>query len=284
MTLKERLRSGEIVVAPGCYDALSAVLIERAGFHASYLSGAALAYTKLARPDIGYIGLNEVADAVSAICERTRIPLIVDCDTGFGNALHTQRTIRMVEQRGAAAAQLEDQTFPKRCGHLADKTLIPQAEMCGKIRAAVDARTSSDFLIVARTDAIAVEGFDSALARADAYLASGADVLFVEAPRDETEMRAIAAHFAHRAPTLANMVEGGKTPIKSAGELQAMGFSLVIFPGGTVRALSRCLEEYFSSLRETGTTDAMRSRMNDFVSLNSIVGTPETLAEGREYA
>ena len=196
LKLKERLASGDIVVAPGCYDALSAVLIERAGFNAAYLSGAALAYTKLARPDIGYIGLNEVADTVAAICERTSIPLIVDCDTGFGNALHTQRTVKIIEQRGAAAAQLEDQSFPKRCGHLADKALIPQAEMCGKIRAAVDARTSSDFLIVARTDAIAVEGYDAAMQRADAYLAAGADVLFVEAPRDETEMRGIASHFA----------------------------------------------------------------------------------------
>ena len=284
LKLKERLGSGEIVIAPGCYDALSAVLIERAGFHAAYLSGASLAYTKLARPDIGYIGLNEVADTVSAICERTSIPLIVDCDTGFGNALHAQRTIRLVEQRGAAAAQLEDQSFPKRCGHLSDKSLIPQAEMCGKIRAAVDARTNGEFLIVARTDAIAVEGFDAALQRADAYLGAGADVIFVEAPRDETEMRGIAAHFAGRAPTLANMVEGGKTPLKNASELQTMGYSLVIFPGGTVRALSRCLEEYFRSLRETGSTDDMRSRMNDFLSLNSMIGTPETLAKGREYA
>ena len=284
MNLKERLRSGEIVVAPGCYDALSAVLIERAGFHAAYLSGASLAYTKLARPDIGYIGLNEVADTVSAICERTSIPLIVDCDTGFGNALYTQRTIRLIEQRGGSAAQLEDQSFPKRCGHLADKSLIPKAEMCGKIRAAADARRSADFLIVARTDAIAVEGFEAAIARADAYLDSGADVIFVEAPRDEAEMRQIAAHFKGRAPTLANMVEGGKTPQKSARELEAMGFSLVIFPGGTVRALSRCLEEYFRSLRETGGTDDMRSRMNDFQSLNSMIGTPETLAKGREYA
>ena len=284
MKLSERLRSGGIVVAPGCYDALSAVLIERAGFNASYLSGAALAYTKLARPDIGYIGLNEVADTVAAICERTSIPLIVDCDTGFGNALHTQRTIRMIEQRGAAAAQLEDQAFPKRCGHLADKSLIPQSEMCGKIRAAADARASSEFLIVARTDAIAVEGFEPALQRADAYLAAGADVIFVEAPRDENEMEKIAKHFGGRAPTLANMVEGGKTPQKSAAELEKMGFSLVIFPGGTVRALSRCLEEYFRSLHETGSTDAMRPRMNDFMSLNSMVGTPETLAKGREYA
>ena len=272
------------MVAPGCYDALSAVLIERAGFHAAYLSGASLAYTKLARPDIGYIGLNEVADTVSAICERTSIPLIVDCDTGFGNALHTQRTIRLIEQRGGSAAQLEDQSFPKRCGHLADKSLIPKAEMCGKIRAAADARRSADFLIVARTDAIAVEGFDAAIARADAYLDAGADVIFVEAPRDEAEMHKIAAHFKGRASTLANMVEGGKTPQKSARELEAMGFSLVIFPGGTVRALSRCLEEYFRSLRETGSTDDMRSRMNDFQSLNSMVGTPETLAKGREYA
>ena len=284
MNLKERLRSGEIVVAPGCYDALSAVLIERAGFHAAYLSGASLAYTKLARPDIGYIGLNEVADTVSAICERTSIPLIVDCDTGFGNALYTQRTIRLIEQRGGSAAQLEDQSFPKRCGHLADKSLIPKAEMCGKIRAAADARRSADFLIVARTDAIAVEGFDAALTRADAYHDAGADVIFVEAPRDEAEMRKIAAHFKGRAPTLANMVEGGKTPQRSAQELEAMGFSLVIFPGGTVRALSRCLEEYFRSLRETGSTDDMRSRMNDFQSLNSMIGTPETLAKGREYA
>jgi 2-methylisocitrate lyase-like PEP mutase family enzyme len=253
-SLRSRIQSPEIVVAPGCYDGLSAHLIERAGFAAAYLSGASIAYTRLARPDIGLVSMSEVADTIGAIRDRLTIPLIVDADTGFGNALNVVRTVKLFASRGASAIQLEDQTTPKRCGHLADKSLIPKTEMVGKLKAALDARPSAETLIIARTDAIAVEGFEPAIDRAEAYLEAGADLLFIEAPRTEAELAAIGQRFRGRVPVMANMVEGGKTPLKSAAELQALGFGLVIFPGGTVRALLHCLEDYLASLHQHGST------------------------------
>jgi 2-methylisocitrate lyase-like PEP mutase family enzyme len=284
MTLLRTLLAGpRIVVAPGCYDALSALMIERAGFAAAYLSGASLAYTRFGRPDIGLIGMTEVAEAVGAIRDRVALPLIVDCDTGFGNALNVVRTVKLMAQMGASAIQLEDQTSPKRCGHLADKGLIEKREMVGKIKAALDARPSEDVLIIARTDAIAVEGFAAALDRADAYAEAGADLLFVEAPQDEAQLAAIAQRFRGRVPVMANMVEGGKTPLKDAGELEALGFALVIFPGGTVRALAHALADYFASLKQHGTTAPLRNRMLDFKGVNELVGTPDMLALGRRY-
>lgn len=282
-SLRSRLVSSEIVVAPGCYDGLSAYLIERAGFAAAYLSGASIAYTRLARPDIGLVSMSEVADTIGAIRDRLTIPLIVDADTGFGNALNVVRTVKLFASRGATAIQLEDQTTPKRCGHLADKSLIPAAEMVGKLKAALDARPSAETLIIARTDAIAVEGFEPAIDRAEAYREAGADMLFIEAPRTEAELAAIGQRFRGRVPVMANMVEGGKTPPKTASELQAFGFSLVIFPGGTVRALLHCFEGYLSSLRQHGSTDRYRDRMADFSRMNEIVGTSEMLSLGRSY-
>lgn len=281
--LRRSIDSGRIVLAPGCYDALSALMIERAGFAAAYLSGAALAYTRFGRPDIGLVSLSEVVDTVSLITERTTVPLIVDGDTGFGNALNTQRTVRLFSGRGAQGIQLEDQTMPKRCGHLADKKLVSKSEMVGKIKAALDARLNPDCLIIARTDAIAVEGFDAALERAHAYAEAGADVLFIEAPRDDAEMAAVCRRFGGRVPLLANMVEGGKTPVKSAAELEALGYSLVIFPGGTVRALAHTLGNYLDSLKTHGTTLPWRDAMYDFTKLNQLVGTPEMLELGKRY-
>ena len=282
-TLRSALATGKIVVAPGCYDSLSALMIERAGFPAAYLSGAALAYTRFGRPDIGLVSLSEVVDTVSLITERTTVPLIVDGDTGFGNALNVQRTLRLFSRCGAQGVQLEDQTMPKRCGHLADKTLVSSGEMVGKIKAALDARSTPECLVIARTDAIAVEGFEQALERAEAYLEAGADVLFVEAPRNDQELAAVCARFKGRVPLLANMVEGGKTPVKSAAELEALGFSLVIFPGGTVRALAHSLSQYFDSLKAHGTTLPWRDAMFDFTKLNQLVGTPKMLELGKSY-
>ncbi|HTZ76671.1 MAG TPA: isocitrate lyase/PEP mutase family protein [Stellaceae bacterium] len=281
--LPSRLRQPGIVVAPGCYDALSAHLIERAGFAAAYLSGASIAYTRHGRPDIGLIDMGEVAATVAVIRERSEIPLIVDADTGFGNALNVMRTVKVLANRGASAIQLEDQTTPKRCGHLADKRLIPAAEMVGKLRAALDARPSPETLIIARTDAIAVEGFAAALDRAEAYREAGADLLFIEAPRSNAELAEICARFRGRAPLMANMVEGGRTPPKEAKELEALGFSLVIFPGGTVRALAHALQGYFASLHAHGSTTPWRDRMLDFDGLNQVIGTPDMLALGRRY-
>jgi 2-methylisocitrate lyase-like PEP mutase family enzyme len=282
-SLRTLLARPPIVVAPGCYDGLSALMIERAGFPAAYFSGASLAYTRFGRPDIGLIAVDEVVDAVSAIRERVALPLIVDCDTGFGNALNVMRTVKTMARAGASAIQLEDQTSPKRCGHLADKTLIGAREMVGKLKAALDARPSEDVLIIARTDAIAVEGFDAALDRAEAYAQVGADLLFIEAPRNDEELAAVARRFAGRVPVMANMVEGGKTPLKDAATLQALGFALVIFPGGTVRALTHALSDYFASLSRHGTTAPFRNRMLDFAALNELIGTPEMLEIGQRY-
>ena len=283
MRLKQRLAEPRALLAPGVYDALSALLAEQAGFEALYLSGASIAYTRLGQPDIGLTTFSEVEDTLARITERIRIPVIVDADTGFGNALNVQRCVRGFERAGAAMIQLEDQTFPKRCGHLDGKALVPLAEMQGKLRAALDARASAETLILARTDALAVEGFDRALDRAEAYLACGVDALFIEALRTPQQMDAACRSFAQRVPLLANMVEGGKTPLQTLHELEARGFRIVIFPGGTARAVAHTLAGYYLSLRQQGSTAPWRDRMLDFDALNAALGTPQMLAQGKRY-
>jgi 2-methylisocitrate lyase-like PEP mutase family enzyme len=282
-SLKSRIAQGRVVIAPGVYDALTASLAASAGFEALYLSGAAIAYTRLDRPDIGLVSSSEVADALAHVCERVETPVIVDADTGYGNALNVQRTVRLFERAGAAAIQLEDQTFPKRCGHLDGKSVVPMNEMIGKIRAAVDARRRARTMIIARTDAAAIEGFESAIERAESYANAGADVLFVEAPRTREQLRAVATALSNRVPLLANMVEGGKTPILSGTELEALGFRLVIFPGAIVRALVQTAVDFYGVLKRDGTTDAFRDRMFDFETLNGVLGTADILARGRRY-
>ncbi len=281
--LRELLRGPEILIAPGIYDAFGALMVERADFPAAYLSGASIAYTRYGRPDLGLVGMDEVANVLSAIGERVQIPLIVDADTGYGNALNVIRTVKLFERNGAAVIQLEDQSLPKRCGHLSGKTLVSAAEMVGKIKAAVDARRSQDTLIMARTDAIAVEGLDAALERAERYHEAGADILFVEAPRDLDEMRTVTDRLGGKAPLLANMVEGGKTPIRPAGELQEIGYSIVIFPGGLARAVGHLMGRYFASLQAHGDTSQFRAQMIDFDEMNALIGTPEMLANGERF-
>ena len=283
MSLRQRLADGRVLVAPGVFDALTAAMAEDAGFEALYVSGASVAYTRLGRPDIGLVSMSEVADTIALMRDRVAAPLIVDADNGYGNALNVQRTVRVFERAGASAIQLEDQTLPKRCGHLQDKTLIPAAEMAGKVRAAVDARHSEDTLIVARTDAVAVEGFEAALDRARLYAENGADVLFVEAPRSHDQLRALGAALGGLRPLLANMVEGGHTPLASAAELEGWGFRLVIFPGGLVRAMARTARDYFASLATHGSNAPFADRMFDFGELNELIGTPAMLDRGREY-
>ena len=283
-SLSQQLAADKIVLAPGVYDSLSASVAVRAGASALYLSGASIAYTKLGSPDIGLVSVTEVAATLGLICDRVSVPVIVDADTGFGNALNAARTMREFERLGAAAIQLEDQTLPKRCGHLKGKTLVTTREMVGKLHALCDARRSENTLIVARTDAIAVEGFDAALDRAEAYLAAGADVLFVEAPQNIEQMQSINVQFAGRVPLLANMVEGGNTPLMSASELQELGYSLVIFPGGLVRALAPAMVHYFESLLTHGTTSGMTNSMMDFSQLNELLETDRLLAQGERYA
>lgn len=281
-TLRTRLARKPIVVAPGVYDALTAHLAERAGFSTLYVSGAAIAYTRLGRPDIGLVAMNEVAETISMISDRVRANLVVDADTGYGNALNVGRTMRLFERAGARAIQLEDQAFPKRCGHLDDKTLIPPEEMIGKLKAALDARRSRETLVIARTDAVAVEGFDRAVARAVSYRDAGADILFIEAPKTRAELQRIAPAVSN-VPLMANMVEGGKTPPLNATELEAIGFSLVIFPGAIVRVLARAADEFYTALAAKGTSEPFQNRMYDFTALNEVIGTPEMIALGKQY-
>jgi 2-methylisocitrate lyase-like PEP mutase family enzyme len=282
-SLKTMLHGPDIVLASGVYDALTASLATDAGFRALYLSGASIAYTRLGRPDIGLVTMSEVAETLNLIRDRVATPLIVDADTGYGNALNVQRTMRLFERAGATAIQLEDQTFPKRCGHLRDKSLIPTMEMVGKIRAATDARLSSETLVIARTDAVAVEGFEQAVERAGRYAEAGADMLFVEAPRNEAQLLAVSQKLGDRLPLMANMVEGGQTPILDKKKLQALGYSLVIFPGGIVRAIAKAAKAFYEALARDGTTEAFRKEMFDFDALNEIIGTRQMLELGQSY-
>ncbi len=282
--LKQRLQQPQVLLAPGIFDALTALVAEQAGFEALYLSGASIAYTRLGRSDVGLTTFTEVQDTLARITERVATHVIVDADTGFGNALNVQRSVRGFERAGAAMVQLEDQGFPKRCGHLDGKSVIGTAEMCGKLRAALDARHDANTLILARTDALALDGLEAALDRAEAYLACGVDALFIEALRTPAQMDATCARFAHRVPLLANMVEGGKTPVQSADELGRRGFRIVIFPGGTARAVAHTLQHYYQSLKAHQTTAPMQHAMLDFDQLNNLIGTPELLALGQKYA
>ena len=281
-TLRARLSAKPIVVAPGVYDAFTALVATQAGFETLYVSGAAIAYTRLGRPDIGLVSMSEVADTIALIRDRVGANLVVDADTGYGNAINVVRTMRSFERAGASAIQLEDQDFPKRCGHLDGKGLIPADEMVGKIKAALDTRASRDTLVIARTDAVAVEGFERAIERAALYKEAGADMLFVEAPKTRDELARVTKALPGVA-LMANMVEGGKTPPLPAAELEAIGFALVIFPGGIVRALSKAATDYYGSLAANGTNTPFLDRMFDFGALNELLGTPEMLARANIY-
>ncbi len=275
--LRQLLLRDEPLIAPGVYDAMSALLVESVGFGAAYLSGASIAYTQLARPDLGLVSFDHVADVLRRIRERVAIPLLVDADTGWGGALNVQRVVRMFEAAGASAIQLEDQSFPKRCGHLDGKEVVPATEMVGKIRAACDARQSRETMIIARTDARAVHGLGEALDRSEMYIEAGADVLFVEALLSHEELRTCSARLGDRVPLVANMVEGGRTPLLSAHEAQAMGYKIVIAPGALVRVLVSTLGDFLRDLQDDGSTARWRDRMLDLDGLNRFLGTSELL-------
>lgn len=281
--LKAMLTEGASILAPGVYDSFSALIASQAGFQALYLSGASIAYTRLGRSDVGLTTYSEVAETLARIAERVDTPVIVDADTGFGNAVNVMRTIRGLERAGAAMIQLEDQGFPKRCGHLAGKTVIPRAEMCGKLRAALDARHDGDTLILARTDALAVEGWEAAMERAAAYLDCGVDALFIEALRSREELETVGRLFGSRIPLLANMVEGGLTPVTSAADLNVLGFRIVIFPGGAARAVGACLQKFYAALKRDGSTAAMSGEMLDFAGINEVIGTRKLVEWASRY-
>jgi 2-methylisocitrate lyase-like PEP mutase family enzyme len=281
-SLKARLCGPRLLVAPGAYDALTARLVERAGFEAVYLSGAGVAYTLLGQPDVGLVTATEMAERVACVARATSLPVIADGDNGHGNALNVQRTVRLFEDAGARAIQLEDQTFPKRCGHLGGARLIPAEEMAGKVRAAVEARRDDGFVVIARTDARGVSGLDDAIRRAARYREAGADVLFVEAPRSREELLEIARALPG-VPLVLNQVEGGKTPLVAAAEAEAMGYRIAIWPNALVRRFVHAGRELLGVLAARGTTESEVARMVSFEELQELVGLEALGAAERRY-
>jgi 2-methylisocitrate lyase-like PEP mutase family enzyme len=279
--LRALLQTGQIVVAPGAFDGLSARLVEQAGFPAVYASGGAIARS-CGVPDIGLISPDEIAGRLARMVEVVGVPIIADADTGYGNALNAQRAARAFERAGVAAFHLEDQTYPKKCGHYDDKALVPAAEMMQKLKAVRDALVDPDFIVIARTDAIAVEGFSAALDRAATYREAGADMIFVEAPTTEQEI----AEIARRVPgwKLINMFQGGKTPLLPAGRLQELGYQLVIIPSDTQRAAIRAMQRVLEAIARDGSSAAMTADMASFKEREAVVGTAGYLDRDKRYA
>jgi 2-methylisocitrate lyase-like PEP mutase family enzyme len=279
--LRELLASGRITVAPGAFDGLSARLVEQAGFRAIYASGGAIARST-GQPDLGLMSLNGVVDRLASMVDVVGVPIIADADTGFGNALNAQAAARAFERAGVAAFHLEDQTFPKKCGHYDDKGIVPKTEMVQKLKAVRDALHDPDFVVIARTDAIAVDGFAAAMDRASAYIEAGADVIFVEAPTTEAEI----AEVAKRLPgwKLINMFEGGKTPLLPVAQLEALGYAIVIIPSDTQRAAIKAMQHVLAAIARDGSSAALRGEMVSFKEREAIIGTADYLDRSKRYA
>jgi 2-methylisocitrate lyase-like PEP mutase family enzyme len=278
--LRELLRRDAVLVAPGVYDGLSARLVARAGFDAIYATGGGIARSA-GYPDLGLLSMSEVVDRLAVIVEHSALPVIADADTGYGNALNVQRMVRAFERAGVAALHLEDQQFPKRCGHYDDKGVIAATEMAQKLRAARDAATDPDLVLIARTDALAIEGLGGAIARAHAYAEAGADVIFVEAPTTVAEIEEIARRIPQ--PKLINMFEGGKTPLVPLARLQTLGYRIVIIPSDLQRAAIRAMEEVLRVIARDGNSAALADRMASFQEREAVVGTDSYLERGRRY-
>ncbi len=269
--LRDLLGEGRAVLAPGAANALFARVIEDLGFECVYVTGAGIANMALGAPDIGLTSLDEIAQTVARIAEAVDVPLIVDADTGFGNAVNAYHTVRVLERAGASAIQIEDQLFPKRCGHFGGKQVIPAEEMGAKIRAALDARRNSDTLIIARTDALATDGLEAALDRASAYVEAGADLTFVEAPGTVEEMRRITAL---PVPQVANIVFGGKTPAVGQAELAKLGFGLVLYANAALQAALHASTEVLAALKRDGKLDRVADRLAPFEERQRAVAKP----------
>ena len=272
--LRERFEAGEMVLAPGCYDALGARLVEEAGFPAAYMTGFGSAASRLGRPDVGLMTLPEMVDNARRIAQAIDIPVIADADTGYGNSLNVIRTVHEYEAAGVSAIHLEDQVMPKKCGHMDGKQVVPAGEMAAKVSAAVAARRSPDFLIIARTDARAVEGLDAALHRARIYRDAGADVLFIEAPQSEAEIEAVARAFPD-VPLLFNYAEGGKTPAVTHAFLRELGFKLVIFPLTVLLTATEAIRSALSRIKSDGTPIELVPSMLPFGDFLDFIGMAE---------
>ncbi len=279
--LRQLIQDPVIIIVAGAYDALSARLIEQAGFDVVYMTGSGAANSLLGQPDLGLTTLTEMADQASRICAAVDLPVVADADTGYGGLLNVRRTIHEYDRAGVAGLHLEDQVSPKRCGHFEGKEVIPRAEMVAKIRAAIAARRDPDLVIIARTDARAVEGLDEALERGHAYEEAGADALFIEAPRTVEEMRLIGRSF--RVPLIANMVEGGATPLLPAGELEALGFKLVLHAGTLARAAALAVQEVLCHLKTHGSAIGAEERLISFADRDRITDRPGVEAWERQF-
>lgn len=280
--LREIISRNTLTPIANAYDALSAKLVERSGFEAIHVGGYNISASLLGLPDVGLMTMSEMVSTMRHIVDTVDIPVIADGDDGYGNHLNVGRLIRELERSRVAGVHIEDQVFPKRCGHMEGKRLIPTAAMVNKIKAAVDARTDEDFVLIARTDAIAVEGFDGALERANAYVDAGADVIFVEAPTTLEQCRAIPGNV--NAPTLFNWAYGGKSPELSFDQIAQCGYRLAIFPD-TLFAVASALEDFYGSLKRTGTIAeyAQRSGMMNFNAFNALIGLDEVAALDRRF-
>jgi carboxyvinyl-carboxyphosphonate phosphorylmutase len=275
-TLRQLLRQPGIIVAPGAYDCLTAKIIEREGFPVVYMTGAGTAVTRVGKPDLGFASLTEMLANASAIASTISVPLIADADTGYGGALNVYRTVQEYEKAGVAALHIEDQAFPKRCGHLDGKEVVPLAEMVVKLRAAGDARTDEELVIIARTDALAVTSLDDTLRRCVAYAAAGADVLFVEALRTQEEIDRVRREVD--VPLLYNFVEHGKSPLIPVPQLAALGFKIVIFPGSLMLSVCTLAQRILREIRQHGTTANVLGDMGSVVDLFNLMGMQEALA------
>ena len=282
-SLRRRLEAGEMVLAPGCYDALGARLVEEAGFSAAYMTGFGSSASQLGRPDVGLMTLHEMVDNARRIAQAVDIPVIADADTGYGNPINVIRTVHEYEAAGVSAIHLEDQVTPKKCGHMEGKQVVPAAEMAAKVAAAVAARRSPEFLIIARTDARAVEGLEAALQRARIYREAGADVLFVEAPRSTEEIETVARTFPD-VPLLFNYAEGGKTPAVTHAFLLELGFRLVIFPLTILLAATGAIRSALARIRADGTPIELVPSMLPFGDFLDFIGMPEIRELERRFA
>ncbi len=280
--LRDLVRRKKPVLLPGAANALTARVIEDLGFEAIYVTGAGVTNTFLGMPDIGLISVSELAEHVRAMRDAVALPLIVDADTGFGNAINVGRTVRLLERSGANAIQFEDQEFPKRCGHFSGKSVGPRAEMVQKIRAAVDARTDADLMIVARTDAIAVNGFDDAIERAQAYIEAGADMTFVEAPRTAEQIAEIPKRLG--VPQLINIVAGGLTPMLGLDELERMGYSLVLYANAALQASLAGMQNVLGHLKAQGSLHGVEDRLATFTERQRLVQKPHFDALEKKYS